>query len=187
MGDDKDQGSGRKDSSLLKLVGIPVLIALLAGGSAPWWVDLIRSSDQGTAEEGATDPVLGGTTDAATSLVNLVTPRNGSTVVQTYQQPLRFSWDEPSNPTGIVEYQIRVFAQSASVPLVDTTTSQLSWTHNRECSYVIDRNRTGWTWSVRAHYDDGTWGDWSETSTFDFSPFDRTMFCNRCPSVSSCQ
>ena len=35
----------KNKESLLKLIGVPVAIALLAGGTSPWWVSLFRDGN----------------------------------------------------------------------------------------------------------------------------------------------
>lgn len=112
----------------------------------------------------------------------LVVPQNGSTVSQPFLQRWPFKWDEPSGPNSVKEYNIRVFGAKAAYPLIDINTSASKYVIPQSCSYIVDRNRGGWGWQVRPQFSDGSWGEWSQISSFDVSPFNQKLFCQHCPS-----
>jgi M6 family metalloprotease-like protein len=70
---------------------------------------------------------------------------------------------------GASEYEVRVESPGGT-PVIDTVTT-LCWHHREDDAYVIDGNRWGWKWKVRAKVD-GVWGPWSEEWTFDLEPLD---------------
>ena len=116
----------------------------------------------------------------------LVEPQNGATVSQPYVQPWPFKWDEPRAPGDVRQYHLRVFNLTAAYVLVDEKMKGTDYTISRQCSYIIDNNRLGWKWEVRAQLQDGTWGPWA-ASTFDVSPFNKVVYCQRCPDANNCQ
>ncbi|MCD4766776.1 MAG: hypothetical protein K8R34_09725 [Methanosarcinales archaeon] len=73
-----------------------------------------------------------------------------------------FDW---SDVKGATEYQLYVIGDTAKYPVIDRVTSSSSYHHSSPGSYIIESNRYGWTWKVRAQVN-GQWGDWSETRTF---------------------
>lgn len=117
---------------------------------------------------------------------SLVVPQDASIVSQPYIQPWRFKWDEPSTSRIVQQYHLRVFGPSAAYPLIDDKIIGIEYTRPRTCSYIIERNRLGWNWQVRAQFQDGRWGSWSKSSTFDVSPFNKLIFCQQCPDTKSC-
>jgi len=67
------------------------------------------------------------------------------------------------------DYYLYVIGPTAINPLVDGEVFDTSFAVSGN-GYVIDENRLGWRWRVRAgHYKIG-WGPWSEERTFDVEP-----------------
>lgn len=116
----------------------------------------------------------------------LAIPQNGTTISQPYIQPWLFKWDEPVIPNSVKEYNIRVIGDKAAYPVIDANTTANQYVKPQACSYIVDRNSLGWKWQVRARFIDGNWSEWSPTSTFDVSPFDQNLFCQRCSRIDIC-
>jgi hypothetical protein len=76
-----------------------------------------------------------------------------------------FAWAEVP---GATRYQLQVVGPTASRPLIDELLKSASHRYQSN-GYVLDTNRKGWRWKVRAQVKDG-WTDWSEERTFDVGP-----------------
>ena len=80
------------------------------------------------------------------------------------------AWDfDWSDVAGAARYHLFVKGSGALYPLVDDESLGSSEYRIDEAAYVINANRLGWTWRVRALVD-GEWGPWSEERTFDVEP-----------------
>jgi hypothetical protein len=83
MNDNKDQKDNEdqkdKSNSLVNKVVVPTLIALIAGGTAPWWANLFR--DSGEASKPITSTKTEGTNAQSKDDQTLVN-RSGNNVVQ---------------------------------------------------------------------------------------------------------
>ncbi len=78
-----------------------------------------------------------------------------------------FDW---SDCEGATEYHLYVIGYNAILPVIDVSNiTSSSYQHIRHGSYIIERNRCGWTWKVRARVA-GQWTEWSEIRTFDVEP-----------------
>ena len=81
-----------------------------------------------------------------------------------------FDW---SDCPGAIEYDIFVMGPGAIYPLVlnrsGNPITESSFRSVSCGSYIIDANRRGWRWRVRA-LTDGVWGQWSAERTFDVEP-----------------
>lgn len=73
-----------------------------------------------------------------------------------------FDW---SDVPGATQYQINITGPNTSIPAFDTKTNN-SFYHYSSEDYIIDTNRLGWTWKVRAGNDAGQWSDWSQERYF---------------------
>ena len=78
-----------------------------------------------------------------------------------------FKWGEVEGAEG---YELFVLGPGARVPLVNRVVDKPFCRSTSRC-YVIERNRRGWTWKVRA-IRDGQPLPWSKTRTFDVEPLD---------------
>ncbi|MCU0692804.1 MAG: hypothetical protein MUF54_15495 [Polyangiaceae bacterium] len=76
-----------------------------------------------------------------------------------------FKWSEIPGATG---YELYVIGSRATIPVIDVKTNKPSYRYQHG-GYVIDRNRRGWTWRVRAVVD-GQPLPWSKPQTFDVEP-----------------
>ena len=77
-----------------------------------------------------------------------------------------FDWTDVN---GATEYQLIVTGPRAIRPIIDTVVRESSYRHERAGSYIIEQNRHGWRWKVRART--GTdWMQWSPERTFDVEP-----------------
>jgi hypothetical protein len=81
-----------------------------------------------------------------------------------------FDW---SDCEGATQYHLYVASHlSLDHPVIDDDEVPMSAYHEVwSGSYVIDQNRFGWVWKVRAMVG-GQWGEWSELRTFDVEPVD---------------
>ncbi len=117
-------------------------------------------------------PLLATACSGPSSLVpELKTPRPGAILdngCHTKPDPIvwDFDWSDVSDASA---YQLELKGPSAPRPT--SLSSGTSAYQKGGIGYVVDRNRQGWTWRVRAEVN-GTWGDWSETRTFDVEPLD---------------
>jgi len=66
-------------------------------------------------------------------------------------------------------YELFVIHPPSTLPVVDRVFNLTNYTRRAHGSYVIDANRFGWTWKVRAR-SGGQWGNWSAIRTFDVEP-----------------
>lgn len=79
----------------------------------------------------------------------------------------RFTWIDCPDADS---YQLVVAGETSSLALIDETLAGTNYDYLSEGSYIVDANRLGWTWRVRARTD-GVWSDWFEGS-FDVEPVD---------------
>jgi predicted small lipoprotein YifL len=78
-----------------------------------------------------------------------------------------FNW---SDCEGATEYHLYVIGPGAIYPIINVSNiSSSSYQDIRYGSYIIERNRYGWTWQVKARVA-GQWTEWSEIRTFDVEP-----------------
>ena len=77
-----------------------------------------------------------------------------------------FDW---SDCDGATRYNLYVIGATARVPIIDVTVDISSYDYVNTGAYIIEANRFGWTWNVRALIG-GEWGEWSETRGFDVEP-----------------
>jgi hypothetical protein len=78
-----------------------------------------------------------------------------------------FDW---SDCPGATAYGLYVIGPTATVPVVDLALPTSAYRSVRR-AYIVERNRRGWTWRVRA-WVDGQWGAWTEARPFDVEPVD---------------
>jgi hypothetical protein len=76
----------------------------------------------------------------------------------------RFQWSEVP---GAERYHLYVKADHALNPVADERNlKEAVYVHREAGAYVVDCNRHGWKWKVRAMVD-GVWGAWSEERGFE--------------------
>jgi len=79
-----------------------------------------------------------------------------------------FDWEDVP---GATEYHIKVWHNPLK-PVVNDRNVTVSEYHDvSRKSHIIERNRKGWHWAVRAKVED-RWGDWSEVRSFEAEPLD---------------
>ncbi len=145
--------------------------------------ELVVNDDTGAAEQNPSDPTEAeaevgsavaasiGTTAAETVGVQLLSPDAGAVLDNgrsDRSDPVEWVFDWSDVP-GATRYNIHVIAGTATIPMIDAETEESAYVHLGLSSYIIDRNRTGWTWKVRAMVD-GEWSEWSEVREFDVEP-----------------
>ena len=77
-----------------------------------------------------------------------------------------FDW---TDCPGASAYSILVYGPGATIPAVDTTTSQSSFQQFECGAYIIPSNASKWRIFLRAMVD-GVWGNWSLAYNFDVEP-----------------
>jgi len=112
-------------------------------------------------------------TPASTSCVpSLVPPEEGALLDNGRTDRLDdVVWDfDWSDCEGASRYHLYVIHPGATFPLIDDANVPVSYYRDvGPGSYIIEANRLGWTWRVRALVG-SEWGEWSETRTFDVEP-----------------
>ncbi len=80
-----------------------------------------------------------------------------------------FIWSEVPNATS---YHLRVMGANAINPVIDNPNIRSTdYISKNPGSYIVDQNRLGWRWRVRAMVN-GQWSSWSEERSFDVEPLD---------------
>lgn len=103
----------------------------------------------------------------------LETPAHGATMDNgradhADYQVWEFSWRPVPHAS---QYNLYVKNPIVQMPVINQITQDPHFRKAGYGNYVVNQNRLGWTWKVRA-FVGGTWGPWSETRTFDFEPID---------------
>lgn len=149
--------------------GAVVFIGQALIGPAPGRLfaeDLIKSVGRYTPEELARLPM-------AAAVVKDESPDLGPRLLRPLPEELlpqpdsgiwRFEWE---GVPGAKNYEVVVLGPGAAFPLVRAVTRTSHYVRNSRDGYIIDSNRRGWSWRVRAQYQDGTWGPWSRIRSFD--------------------
>ncbi len=127
--------------------------------------DLIKSVGHYTPEELAQLPMAAAVVkDEPAGLgPRLIAPVSEATLPQPNTASWRFDWEDV--PAG-KNYELVVLGPGAAFPLVRVVSSTSHYVRTANDGYIIDSNRLGWSWRVRAQYQDGTWGPWSRIRTF---------------------
>jgi hypothetical protein len=76
-----------------------------------------------------------------------------------------FDWTDCPSAS---EYAIYVMGARAQFPVINTTVRESFYDHESP-GYVVEPNRSGWIWKVRAKID-GEWREWSVTKVFHVEP-----------------
>jgi hypothetical protein len=97
----------------------------------------------------------------------LVAPASGALLPQPGSGEWRFDWQ--SVPAA-KNYEIVVLGPAAAFPIVRAVISTSYFVRGVSAGYIIDSNLRGWTWRVRAQYQDGKWGPWSRIRSFNVKP-----------------
>lgn len=97
----------------------------------------------------------------------LVAPASGAVLPQPESGEWRFDWQTVPSAT---RYEIVVLGPAAAFPMVRAVTSTSYFVRGVSNGYIIDSNLRGWTWRVRAQYQDGKWGPWSRIRSFNVKP-----------------
>ncbi len=66
-------------------------------------------------------------------------------------------------------YHLYVRGASAIYPVIDYSSLPRSECQSQRSGYIINSNRYGWYWQVRAMVN-GVWNDWTEVRHFDVEP-----------------
>ncbi|MBT3958556.1 MAG: hypothetical protein HN645_01025 [Gemmatimonadales bacterium] len=101
----------------------------------------------------------------------LITPVSGAVLdngCSVANDPIVWDFDW-SDVAGADRYQLHVMGANASIPLINDATLTMSSHQFMGTGYIIESNRIGWMWQVRARVA-GTWGSWSEVRVFDAEP-----------------
>jgi hypothetical protein len=87
-----------------------------------------------------------------------------------FSQTDTITWDfDWSDTEGASRYHLYVIHPGAQYPVIDLSSiTDTAYRHAR-IAYIIDTNRFGWTWRVRALVG-GDWTAWSEARSFDIEP-----------------
>lgn len=99
----------------------------------------------------------------------LIEPISDATLPQPNAGEWRFDWEDVP---GAKSYEIVILGASAAFPLRARTTTSDHVFADRE-SYIAEHNLLGWSWRVRAQYQNGTWGPWSRIRRFNVNPRSR--------------
>ena len=79
-----------------------------------------------------------------------------------------FQW---TNVPGARLYHLYVIGPQAKYPVInDAEIEFAAYQRTSPQSYIIERNRRGWRWKVRALVGKHEWSEWSEERTFDVEP-----------------
>lgn len=97
----------------------------------------------------------------------LMRPLADATLPQPEVGEWRFDWQDSP---GAKAYEIVVLGPGAIVPAVKTTTTTSHYVLGVRQGYIADHNLRGWSWRVRAQYENGTWGPWSWIRRFNVTP-----------------
>jgi Tol biopolymer transport system component len=102
--------------------------------------------------------------------VELISPAQGAVLDNGRIDGLDYTvWDfDWADFPRATRYHLYVKGSNAVIPMINNILTESSF-HFSGTGYIIDANRFGWTWKVRAELG-GIWGDWSETRTFDVEP-----------------
>jgi hypothetical protein len=101
---------------------------------------------------------------------DLVSPAAGAVLdngCSDFSDPIVRDFEWTSVP-GADMYHLYVKGKNAISPVIDADVAGTSY-HDEVAAYVIESNRFGWTWKVRAKAR-GVWGPWSESRLFDVEP-----------------
>jgi hypothetical protein len=99
-------------------------------------------------------------------------PSTGCTLNPTrgYGTKLSFDWTDVNPPAGLAGYQLYVKRKGASLPLIDTFTSNSEFTKVSCDSFIADSNLLDWEWTVQTEDSQGTRGPVSAVGVFQFAP-----------------
>jgi hypothetical protein len=76
-----------------------------------------------------------------------------------------FDW---SDVQGASTYRLFVIGPKASIPVIDLEIASSEYDRS-EYAFILDENRIGWRWKVRALIK-GRWTGWTATRVFDAEP-----------------
>jgi len=116
--------------------------------------------------DGSNDPISTAQLNSFGNIVKLVSPVNG-TVMDNGRTDRQngivwdFDWYDVEDAS---EYQLYVKKDTSENPVINKIITSSSY-HHDSGSYIVNRNRFGWIWKVRAKVN-GQWCDWSETYIF---------------------
>lgn len=82
-------------------------------------------------------------------------------------QEWSFDWTDVPDA---IDYNIWVKGANASIPAINLWVTESEYSRS-ELAYVLDRNRIGWRWKVRARNGEGR-GKWTPVRYFDVEPLD---------------
>ncbi|WP_372894348.1 protein kinase [Stieleria sp.] len=93
----------------------------------------------------------------------LTSPADKAILLQPSEGVWRFDWEVVK---GAKAYRIVVREPEADVAYLDRQITNSRYVQPRNTRTVVDGQRTGWTWQVKAQDSNGHWGPWSERRTF---------------------
>lgn len=93
----------------------------------------------------------------------LLDPIAEATLPQPASAVWRFEWEDVPSAKG---YEIVVLGPSAIVPILRTYSDTSKYAMPSREGYIADMNLKGWSWRVRAQYQNGSWGPWSRIRRF---------------------
>lgn len=117
--------------------------------------------------DGSNDPISTAQFNSFGNIVKLISPVNG-TVMDNGRTDSQNSivWDfDWSDVEDASEYQLYVKKDTSDNPVINKIITSSSYHHVNSGSYIVNRNRFGWIWKVRAKVN-GQWCDWSDTYKF---------------------
>ena len=185
MPEDKEQ---KTKGFLTTLPGLITAVAALITAGTGLVAVLFQAGVLGGSSGKQGDPSAAITPTSSRTPI-LIAPRSGSAVSQGYMAPWTFRWDAPG-AGNTTRYHLRVTGPGARNPAIDIKTNETNYRYvdeRRRCSYVTEQKRLGWSWQVRAEFDDGTSGPWSEESVFDVERHDVRAYCEKCPDSANCR
>lgn len=102
----------------------------------------------------------------------IVSPSEGATLdngCTSRSDPITWEFEWLECP-GAQNYDLFVIGSSATIPIIDDRTPNTNYQF-QSSGYIVDQNRLGWRWKVRAMQND-VWGEWTPERTFDIEPLD---------------
>lgn len=104
----------------------------------------------------------------------LISPQNGAVLdngCSNRRDRIFWTFDWSDVP-GATAYRLYVIGKNARNPVIDISNlAESQAQHISRGSYIVERNRFGWRWKVRARVN-GKWSRWSEERMFDVEPID---------------
>ena len=188
--------AGNQSDSAIKAIVVAVAVALLAGGSAPWWWGKLFANPSTNGNSSSPSPIpsadassppltpsVNASNPSPTSSPNQVThcakpttpilvdPGDNTVMPNHYYgqgEPWRFRWLDSSCEDGTIQgYRIVVRAKDAVVPAIDKYVKNTEYTGDLTGTISADN----WSWKVQAVDNRNQLSDWSEERKFFVGPW----------------